>query len=139
MRFEGTLRRSGRWWLAEVPVFDAITQGRSRQEALGMVADWFATMVDRRGFVLDVRVTGPRRFEVGSADSRAMISLLLRRQRQRSGLSLAEASRRLDAKSRNAYARYEQGVCVPTIEKLDELLRAVAPDRDLVLGQGAAA
>jgi hypothetical protein len=36
------------------------------------------------------------------------------------------------------YARYEQGVSVPTIEKLDELLKAVAPGRDLVLHQSAA-
>jgi transcriptional regulator with XRE-family HTH domain len=42
---------------------------------------------------------------------------------------------RLGVKSRNAYARYEQGVSVPTVEKLDELLRAVAPGRDLVLQQ----
>lgn len=139
MRFEGELRRSGRWWLAEVPVFDAVSQGRTRREALEMIGDWFVTLVDRRGFAVDVRETGPRRFDVGSNDGRAMISLLLRRQRQRSGLSLAEASLRLDAKSRNAYARYEQGLCVPTIEKLDSLLRAVSPDRDLVIGQGAAA
>ena len=53
---------------------------------------------------------------------------LLRRQRERSGLSLAEAAARLGAKSRNAYARYEQGTSVPTLDKLTELLQAVAPD-----------
>jgi hypothetical protein len=139
MRFQGTLRRSGKWWLAEVPVFDALTQGESRREALEMIGDWFETMVGRRGFKAAVRATGPRDFEIGSNDARVMISLLLRRQRQRSGLSLAEVSQRLHAKSRNAYARYEQGACVPTIEKLDELLRAIDPERDLVLGQGDAA
>ena len=60
-------------------------------------------------------------FEVSSSDTRGMISLLLRRQRERSGLSLAEAAERLGAKSRNAYSRYERGTSVPTLEKLNEL------------------
>jgi transcriptional regulator with XRE-family HTH domain len=68
-----------------------------------------------------------------------MISLLLRRQRQQSGLSLAAVAQRLGARSRNAYARYEQGLTAPTVEKLDELLRAIAPDRDIVVDLSDAA
>jgi len=64
-----------------------------------------------------------------------MISLLLRRQREKSGLSLSEVTERLGAKSRNAYARYEQGKSAPTLEKLDQLLKAVSPDQDFVLHQ----
>ena len=64
-----------------------------------------------------------------------MISLLLRRQRERSGLSLVEAAARLGAKSRNAYARYERGTSVPTVEKVNELLHAVSPGQDIVLHQ----
>jgi transcriptional regulator with XRE-family HTH domain len=63
---------------------------------------------------------------------------LLRRQREKSGLSLAEAAERLGAKSRNAYARYERGTSVPTVEKLTELLEAVAPGQDFVLQQSGA-
>jgi len=68
-----------------------------------------------------------------------MVSLLLQRQRHRSGLSLAQAAQRLGAKSRNAYARYERGTSVRSVEKLDELLRAVAPGREIVLQQNVAA
>lgn len=139
MRFQGTLCRDGRWWLAEVPVFDAMTQGRTRKEAFDMIADWFVTMVDRKGFSVRIHQVGRDDFEVGSDDPRRMISLLLQRQRQKSGLTLAQVARRLGAKSRNAYARYEQGVSVPTVEKLDELLRAIAPDRDIVVRQSDAA
>jgi predicted RNase H-like HicB family nuclease len=139
MRFQGKLYRDGKWWLAEVPVFDAMTQGRTRKEALDMIADWFITMVDRKGFWVYVQLTGRDDFEVNSDDARTMISLLLQRQRQKSGLSLAQAAQRLGAKSRNAYARYEQGVSVPTVAKLDELLRAIAPDRGIVVRQSDAA
>jgi len=139
MRFQGKLRRDGRYWLADVPVFDAMTQGRTRKEVLDMIADWFVTMVDRKDFCVRVHSIGRGEFEISSPDARRMISLLLQRQRQKSGLSLAQAAERLGAKSRNAYARYEQGVSVPTVEKLDELLRAIAPDRDIVIRQSSAA
>jgi hypothetical protein len=36
MRFEGKLVRDGRLWLAEIPLLDAMTQGRTRKEALEM-------------------------------------------------------------------------------------------------------
>jgi len=139
MRFQGQLHREGRFWLAEVPVFDAMTQGRSRKEALEMIADWFVSMVGRTRFTVDVHPIGRNEFEVASSDAGSMISLLLQRQRQKSGLSLAEAAQRLGAKSRNAYARYEQGTSMPTVQKLDELLRAVAPGNDFVLRESRAA
>jgi len=138
MRFEGSLTRHGKWWLVEVPIFDAVTQGRSRRDALEMITDWFITMVDQKGFTVKVHSGGKAQIQVSSKDARAMISLLLRRQRQKSGLTLGQVAQQLDAKSRNAYARYEQGVSVPSVEKLDELLRAIAPDQDLVLRQSAA-
>lgn len=139
MHFQGKLQRDGKQWLAEVPVFDAMTQGRTRAEALDMIADWFATMVERRDFtvrVVNVRGSG---FEVAASDTRPVISLLLRRQRQKSGLSLADVAERLGAKSRNAYARYEQGSAAPTVDKLAELLKAIAPDRDILVDLSHAA
>lgn len=139
MRFQGRLHKEGRFWLAEVPVFDAMTQGGTRRAALDMIADWFVSMAGRKGFSVKIHAIGKSRFEVNSSDTRVMVSLLLQRQRQKSGLSLAQAAQRLGAKSRNAYARYERGASVPTVEKLEELLRAVTPGRDLVLQQSAAA
>ena len=97
-----------------------------------MIADWFETMVHQPHFAVRVLKVDGSGFEV-AADTRPMISLLLRRQRQQSGLSLADVSERLGAKSRNAYARYEQGLTAPTVEKLAELLRAIAPDRDILV------
>jgi DNA-binding transcriptional regulator YiaG len=139
VRFQGKVSRDGRHWLAEVPVFDATTQGRTRADALRMMADWFETLLGTSAGSVRAVATTPNDFEVAADDTARMISLLLRRQRQKSGLSLAEAAQRLGARSRNAYARYEQGRAVPTVAKLDELLRAVAPERDLIVGEGKAA
>jgi ribosome-binding protein aMBF1 (putative translation factor) len=133
MRFYGKVYKDGNFWLAEVPILEAMTQGRTRKEAFTMVEDLLETLANRPGFSVKVHPGTHDDFEVSSTDTRGMISLLLRRQRERSGLSLAEAAERLGAKSRNAYARYERGTSVPTLEKLNELLQAVAPDQDFVL------
>lgn len=120
-------------------MFDALTQGRTRAEALDMIADWFSTMVGRPRFAVRVVNVCGDSFEIATADTRPMISLLLRRQRQKSGLSLAAVAERLGARSRNAYARYEQGTTAPTVEKLAELLQAIAPDHEILVDFGKAA
>jgi hypothetical protein len=137
MRFQGKLYKDGKFWLVEVPVFAAMTQGRTRKEALAMIADWFVTMIDRSGFAVTVHEGKQGNFEISTSDTKAMVGLLLRRQRQLHGLSLTDAAERLGAKSRNAYARYEQGSSMPTVEKLDKLLHAVSGGRDFVLSPSA--
>jgi Helix-turn-helix len=133
MRFEGRLVRDGRWWLAEVPMLEALTQGRTRKEALEMIADWLETMVDRQDFVATVYPRGPRDFEIAGSDAAALIALLLRRRREAAGTSLRDLALRLGSSSRNAYARYERGDAVPTVEKLDALLKATSPNGDFVI------
>ena len=133
MRFQGRVFRDGRHWLAEIPILEAMTQGRTRSEAFEMAADLVESLVGKRGFKAEIFVGHSGHFELGANDVRAFVALLLRRRRESSGLSLAEAAQRLHAKSRNAYARYEQGAAVPTIEKLNELLAAVSAGADFVL------
>ena len=137
MRFEGTLVRDGRFWLAEIPLLDAMTQGRTRAEALTMIADWLETMVNRRSFKAEVHPRGKSEFEVSGNDVPAMTALLLRRRREASGASLRDVATRLGASSRNAYARYERGEVVPTVEKLDALLKAASPDADFVIRESS--
>ena len=132
MRFEGHLRKDGKFWLVAVPAFDALTQGRTKAEALAMIKDLIETMAGARGFEVTVYPTGPREFEVGANVLGVFLALLLRRQRERQGLTLAEAAERLGQSSRNAYARYEQGKAMPSLEKLEQLLRAIAPGQRIV-------
>ena len=139
MRFAGRVYKDGKHWLAEIPILDAMTQGRTRREALEMAADLVETLVNREGFKASVHVRDAGEFELGSTDTTALVSLLLRRQRQASGLSLSQVAQRLGARSRNSYARYEQGKSVPTLEKLNRLLHAVSSGRDFVLIESRAA
>ena len=142
MRLQGKVYKDGKFWLAEIPMLDAMTQGYTKKEACVMVKDLIETLVNRPEFSVDVHPVKRGNsalnhcdIEVSSSDTRAMISLMLRRQREKSGLSLSEVAQRLGVQSRNAYARYEQGTSVPTLEKFDQLLKAVSPDSDFVMYQ----
>ena len=55
MRFEGRMRKDGKFWLVEIPAFDAITQGRTKREALGMARDLLETMANTPGFEVTAR------------------------------------------------------------------------------------
>lgn len=133
MRFEGKVFRDGRWWLAEIPLIGAMTQGRTRKEALEMIADWLETMIARKNFQATVFPRGGAEFEIAGSDAAAMTALLLRRRREASGKSLRDVASSLGSTSRNAYARYERGDAVPTVEKLDALLKATSPGGDFVI------
>jgi len=137
MRFEGTVVRDGRFWVAEIPLLEAMTQGRTRTEALVMVVDWLETMVNRVGFHAEVHQVKNSYFEVSGSDVAAMTALLLRRRREVSGASLRDVAVRLGSSSRNAYARYERGDVVPTVDKLDALLKATSPGHDFVIRESS--
>ena len=113
MRFEGRVRKDGKFWLVEIPAFDALTQGRSKRDALEMAKDLLETMADAAGFEITLHPSRSNTFEVGANDLRVFVALLLRRQRESRGMTLAEAAARLGQRSRNAYARYEQGRAIP--------------------------
>ena len=132
MRFEGRIRRDGRCWLVEIPAFDAVTQGRTKREAFAMAEDLIETMADAKGFKVTAFPVAGEIFEIESNRVGTLIALLLRRQRERHGLTLSEAADRLGQRSRNAYARYEQGKAMPSVEKLEQLLKAIAPDQRIV-------
>ena len=135
MRFSGNIYKDGKFWLAEIPILDLMTQGRTKREAYEMVADILDTMVNQKDFEITVFKGKKDTFEVGSSDAKYFVRLLLQRKRELSGLSLSQVASRLGMSSRNTYARYEQGKSVPSVEKLNDLLRAVCPETDIVIGE----
>lgn len=137
MRFSGTIYKDGKFWLAEIPILDLMTQGRTKKEAYEMVADMLESLINTEGFKAEIFKGMKDRFEVGSSEPRHMISLLLQRKREISGLSLSQVAGRMGTTSRNSYARYEQGKSVPSMEKLNELLHAVCPQTDIVINESS--
>ena len=83
MRFQGKVYKDGKFWLAEIPMLDAMTQGYTKKEAYVMVKDLIETLVNRPEFSVEVHPVKHGTFEVSSSDTRAMISLMLHRQREK--------------------------------------------------------
>lgn len=133
MRFAGRLTKAGAYWAVEVPILNIATQGKSRTDALEMIADAVESLANRPGFQAIVYPGPEEDFEIGATDDAVLAALFLRRARARSGLTLAQAAARLGAKSINSYARYEQGRVVPTIKKLSRLYAAAGRACDFVL------
>lgn len=120
-------------WAIEVPILGVATQGRTKKESFAMIADAIESPVNKPGFAIEVHTGKGDYFEIDSPDQAALTAFLLRRKRTLEGLSLSAVARRLGAVSLNAYARYEQGRAVPSIEKLSRLLAAVSGRGDFVL------
>ena len=140
MMIAGRIWKDGSWWLAESEIADVITQGKTRTEAAAMLADAIESLVDRSSFRVTVRdapSAGDGGVTVEANDPAALVALVLRRQRQASGLSLADVVEKLGQTSKTAYARYEQGDVMPSMEKFEELLRAVSPRAAVVIGTQA--
>lgn len=136
MMITGRIWKDGNDWLAESETVDVCTQGTSQADAVEMLADAIETLVDRSGFKVYVGSVGSDgAVAVESNEPALFAAFVLQRLRERSGLSLADVAVAMGKASKNAFARYEQGEAVPTIDKFEELLRAVSPNMTICIAQ----
>lgn len=140
MRFEGYLTKpdgkKNRYWGVEIPILHIYTQGKSRKDALAMAKDAIETVLENKEFRARVHPQEGDTFTVDSDNPTAFIAFMLKRQRQFRGLSVRDVSARLNSKSPNAYAQYEQGRVKPSLDKLVEIMRAIDPEFEPVLKAG---
>ena len=108
MRFSGRVFKVKNHWAIEVPILGITTQGRTKKDAFDMIKDAIESLVGRDGFAISVHAGTKDYFEVGSNDLATFGAFLLKRMRQKHGLTLHEVSHRMGSNSPNAYARYEQ-------------------------------
>ena len=134
MEMEGKIWKDGKFWLVEVPALDAMTQGKTRKQALSMVEDLvtemaFAYFKDDVEKDFAVTVIDYKKDTIGitASDNKLLLALSLRRQREKSGSTVREASERLGSKSPNAYAQYERGKIGISLDKYEQLLMAANP------------
>ncbi|MBI4403505.1 MAG: helix-turn-helix transcriptional regulator [Deltaproteobacteria bacterium] len=136
MIFEGKVirpRRGSRYWEVKIHALGIFTQGNTEKDAYIMAADALKTVVDKRNFSVEIIPTGRGKFLISANDPTPLIARWLYRLRIESGLTVREAALRLGASSPEAWARYESGRASPTIEKLSDLLHAVAPETKYAL------
>jgi predicted RNase H-like HicB family nuclease len=134
MELEGRIWKDGKFWLVEVPILDAMTQGKSKKDALRMIGDAVAGLIESYFEDKSAKKLGIKAFlreddviGITANDTKILLSLSLIKQREKSNSTVREVSKRLGSKSPNAYAQYERGRLSITLEKYEELLLAVNP------------
>ena len=137
MKIEGKISpprgAKNKFWGAEIPLLEIYTQGKSKADAYLMAKDAVETLVDKKGFEITCSPTKGNGFMLSANDSAAFIAFILGRLRSNHHLTARQMAERLGSSSPNAYARYEQGMAMPKLDTLEELLLAIDPALGLVL------
>lgn len=126
MKIEGSLYKDSSFWLAEMPILDILTQGKTKKEALEMAQGAILDLVDSSQLEISLVSNQGDKFVLGSNSTDLLASLILRRQREKNGLSIADVADRLGFSSRNSYARYETSKTKISFSKFNTLYSAVS-------------
>lgn len=136
MEFEGKVWKNKKFWIVEVSALDAITQGKSRKEALEMIKDLINEMLinyfpedKRQNIQINIIDYKGKLIGITASDNSIILALSLRRQREKSGSTFRQISERLGSKSPNAFAQYEKGRTRISLEHYERLLNAANPLR----------
>lgn len=86
MRLSGRIWKDGKHWLIEVPMLDAMTQGRTRAEGVWMIADLVEAIADDESFRVKVRPGPDGAVALESSNAATLAALVLRRRREKHGL-----------------------------------------------------
>jgi hypothetical protein len=124
MLLDTKIWRDGRWWIGEVPILDASTQGHSRKELLDMLADLVVTVIEEEKASVSI-VTVKEEVFVEVRPSSTILPAILMRQRMKAGLSIREVAKKMGYANHNNYAAYESGRIQTSFEKFQELLRGI--------------
>lgn len=133
MELEGRIWKNKNHWLVKVSSLDIMTQGETREEALFMIKDaimeymkyYFESEI--KGFKLVVNDYNKSVIGITANNNKLLLALSLRKQREKSGSTVREASERLGSKSPNAYAQYEKGKTSISLDQYEKLLYAANP------------
>ncbi len=138
MELEGKVWKDEKFWVIEVPCLNVSTQGKTKKEAFLMIEDAvFELMKSYFGEISEDFKTSINKykgddFALTSNDNKLLLSFLLIRQREESGLSIRDAAQQLNSKNPNSYAQYEKGRMNFSIDQYEKLMRAANPERPRV-------
>lgn len=139
MKIEGRIFKSketGNYYAVIIPELGIFTQGETKKEAYEMAKDAVESLVNRPGFQATILPGPSETFVVYSKDIGFLVAAILKQKRIEKGLTTKDVANRMGEKSVNGYARYEQGASVPSIEKLEQIMSAIDPKKDVILKFG---
>lgn len=135
MQIRGSIRRDGKWWVAQCETLQANTQGTSRKDGLAMMKDWVQGMLDDPSFDFDIRMDGDAEFVMTFADPRRILGLIVARYRGMSALTFQQVADRMGISHRTAVQQAETGKSELSVSRLGQILEALGYEVELVVRQ----
>jgi len=138
MKLEGFLEKEDgeKYWGVNIPTLGIYTQGRTKKEAYAMAKDSIELLVDLPKFSVKIVPSKGLNFYISSSNMAPLIGLLLGQKRKEQGLTIQEVAARMGSKSPTAYARYESGKVKASLDKLDQILKAINEDFEPIIKVG---
>lgn len=79
MRFSCKLIKDDKFWLVDIPIIDAMTQGCTKEEAYEMAIDLIETFINESDFKATIHIGPNDTFEISGSDPQKMEELVLKR------------------------------------------------------------
>ena len=121
-------------WIAGIDALDTYSQGRTRKHAILMLKDAILELSKSEFGLPHMRIETPQaeKQDFMRLIDKYAIALLLKRTRQRFGLTQADVVKKLKCQ-KNAYAQYEQARRIPTIDQLEKFISAMQKEQHLII------
>lgn len=132
MRFHCNIWKEGAFWLIECPDFDALTQGRTKKEAMEMMVDWIRTALEDPSYEAEV-ITDKYGTFLRVDDPKPIIGLILLRKREELGFTMEQVARMIGVKSRSSVRQLESGRNDPGISTFHRIVGALGFDFEVRL------
>lgn len=145
MVFTGHFWKEGKFWVITIPSLEITTQGKSKKDALRMIADAVECHADKANFKVKATLYGQssahekskkrkiETFTLSSSDDSELIALFLKRQRQINHLTIREVAKKLGYTSASAYSQYESGKHIPGLDKISKFISVMNPKAKFAL------
>ncbi|MDD5099255.1 MAG: helix-turn-helix domain-containing protein [Candidatus Colwellbacteria bacterium] len=138
VNFEGKLFKDGNFWPVYVSVLEICTQGRSKKDAYMMIKDAVEIHLEynlKHKIKVVVMPMPNNKFILRASNEKNdkyLMALMLRRQREKYGLTVDKVARRLGVTKRT-YAKYEQARSLPSLAQIEKYIRAMDNHAHVVL------
>lgn len=118
-------KKGSKYWAIEIPALGIHTQGASRRDSYVMARDAIRVLFDVHKLNVEISDDTEAGFLATFPADKEIFAKFLRASRITHDLTIMEMARRLKSKSPTAYARYESGRVMPSMDKFSEILEAM--------------
>lgn len=137
MILTGTVVKDGTWWVIQCPVLDAMTQGRTKQEALEMMVDWVQSMLGDAKYPIDIQSVGKNDFNMRMKDFQPILQMVMERARSNAQMTYEDVAKTLNRASRSSVKMAFTMTHDPRFGKLTELADAMGYEIEIRLHKRA--